>query len=273
MQTPGNLLFVGCSHSNGFWSYTDNNSTHKEIWDKNNYAQIYAEQLADSRCFIYSSAGATNQKYAKWIRHMLNIHPEIKGVVLQSTYWDRWLMACNLSLKFETLDTGYFTRTYAETEKYILYDDFNTIDYSCIEWNEKIKWDSVGQYDEGYPEVNGGYNWVGFDTNYMHMKTHTEIITHLKHDEYCKDIALIDAMCDIPVYIWRINEAVQFPDRFDLYKTLNNVKVFHTPADKWIQENLNININSMKQDQEHFNFEAHDLIARNFIPEILNGSS
>lgn len=267
----GNLLFVGCSHTNGYWH--DSTTGDKYVWDKNNYAQVYAEELADSKCYIYSSAGVSNNKYPRWIRHMLNVHKDISGIVIQSTYWDRWVMSYNPLLLFRTLDVDYFTRTYHDTEKFTLYDDFNTIDHSIVEWNEKVKWDSVGMYNEGYPEINGGYNWVGFDTNYMHMKFHTEVSTHLIHEEYCKNIALIDAMSNVPIYIWRINEKIQFPDKFDLFRNLTNTTVFDLPANLWIKENLNIDIESMKIDEEHYNIDAHTLIAKHFIPEILNGTS
>jgi len=265
----GNLLFVGCSHTNGFWQ--DPTTGDKHIWDDNNYAQIYAESLADQQCYIYSSSGAPNNKYPRWIKHVLNNHL-VSGIVIQSTYWDRWLMGNNTDLQFRQLDVDHFTRTYKEDEKYILYDDFNTKDYKAIEWNEKAKWESIGMYDEGYPELNGGYDWPGFDTNYMHMKFHTEVGTHLKHEEYCKDIALIDFMSDVPVYVWRINDRVQFPDNFKTYSNLPNTKVFRTPANVWIQENLNINIEDMKLDEEHYTTEVHELIAKHFIPELLNGS-
>tara|TARA_R110000796_G_scaffold62812_1_gene144812 strand:- start:1030 stop:1851 length:822 start_codon:yes stop_codon:yes gene_type:complete len=270
----GNLLFVGCSHTNGFWGYVDDDKKiQKVVWDENNYAQIYADELAEGQCYIYASAGACNQKYARWIRHMLNIHDNISGVVIQSTYWDRWLLANNINLEFTQLEPGHFTQQCKETDNFILYDDVNTVNYNEIEWNEKVKWASVAKYEEGCPENHVGYEWPGFDYNYMHIKFHTEINTHLKHDEYCKDIALIDAMCNVPVYVWRINDRVQFPvSRFDTFGPLKNVKVFDTPANVWIKENLDIDIDIMTKDQEHYNVEAHKLIAHHFIPEVLHAS-
>jgi hypothetical protein len=267
----GKVLFVGCSHTNGF-SWNEETGD-KWIWQDNNYAKIYAEELADKQCYIYSSSGAPNNKFPRYIRHMLNEHPDIELISIQSTYWDRWLMGNNIDLQFRQIDPGYFTRKYIETDRLICYDDFNTIDYNIIEWNEKVKWDSVGMYEEGCPELNGGYEWPGFETSYTHMKFHTEIVTHLKHEEYCKDIALIDSISAVPVYVWRINDRVQFPDNFNLYKKLENIKVIQTPANVWIKNTLNIDIETMKVDEEHYNKEAHDIIAKNFIPEIINGTN
>lgn len=270
----GNLLFVGCSHTNGFWGERDKEGVlQKHIGDENNYAEIYANELADNQCYIYSSAGACNSKYPRWIRHMLDIHKDIKGIFIQSTYWDRWVMAADLNQSNRIIQPNTFCRLEKETDNLMFYDDLNTTNYEFIEWFEKVKWDSVGPYTEGCPEFNGGYEWVGFDTNYMHMKFHTEINTHLKAEEYLKDIALIDAMVDVPVYVWRINDRAQRADRLDVYKPLNNVVHIETPANVWLLDNLNIDIEKMTVDEEHYNKEAHELIARHYIPEILNGTA
>ncbi len=105
------------------------------------------------------------------------------------------------------------------------------------------------------------------------MKFHTEVATHLKTEEYQKDIALIDAITNVPVYVWRINGKVQYPEKFDTYKNLDNVRVFDEPADSWLLKNLNIDIKDMMLDEEHYNEEAHRLIAQHFIPEVLNGTA
>jgi hypothetical protein len=271
----GNLLFVGCSHTNGFWGGRNKEGTlDKVTWDTNNYAEIYAEELADSQCYIYSSAGACNSKYPRWIRHMLNTHKDVSGVVMQSTYWDRWVMSADMKQHHRDLDPGFFTKIEKTNDKVICYDDYNVDkDWHLVEWFEKIKWESIGNYTEGCPEFNGGYEWIGFDTNYMHMKFHTEVATHLKTEEYQKDIALIDAITNVPVYVWRINDKVQYPEKFDTYKNLDNVRVFDEPADSWLLKNLNIDIKDMMLDEEHYNEEAHRLIAQHFIPEVLNGTA
>jgi hypothetical protein len=271
----GNLLFVGCSHTNGFWGGRNKEGTlDKVTWDTNNYAEIYAEELADSQCYIYSSAGACNSKYPRWIRHMLNTHKDVSGVVMQSTYWDRWVMSADMKQHHRELDPGFFTKIEKTNDKVICYDDYNVDkDWHLVEWFEKIKWESIGNYTEGCPEFNGGYEWIGFDTNYMHMKFHTEVATHLKTEEYQKDIALIDAITNVPVYVWRINDKVQYPEKFDTYKNLDNVRVFDEPADSWLLKNLNIDIKDMMLDEEHYNEEAHRLIAQHFIPEVLNGTA
>ena len=183
-------------------------------------------------------------------------------------------MSADMEQHHRELDPGFFTKIEKTNDKVICYDDYNVDkNWKLVEWFEKIKWESIGNYTEGCPEFNGGFEWVGFDTNYMHMKFHTEVATHLKTEEYQKDIALIDAITDVPVYVWRINDKVQYPEKFDVYKKLDNVRVFDKPADIWLLENVNIDIKDMMLDEEHYNEEAHRLIAQHFIPEVLNGTT
>ena len=74
----GNLLFVGCSHTNGFWGGRDKDGgdLHKQVGDTNNYAEIYANEIADEKCYAYSSAGASNNKYPRWIKTVTNSRHE-----------------------------------------------------------------------------------------------------------------------------------------------------------------------------------------------------
>ena len=75
----------------------------------------------------------------------------------------------------------------------------------------------------------------------------------------------------------------QFPDHDLAWKILSivfektgkiseSLTVIKKIVNKYIKENLNINIDTMMQDQEHYNVEAHKLIAHHFIPEVLHAS-
>jgi hypothetical protein len=265
----GNLLFVGCSHTSGY--YADDNGP--SLWSKNNYAQIYADDIADKQCYIYGSTGAPNSKYPRWIRHVLNNHENVSGVVIQTTYWDRWSMGNNRTSLFLELPVGHFSYQHTVTDNYICYDDFNTLDHKVLEWNDKALWSQIDYWKWGNPgDIKPGTLWPGYNEGYMQTKFHTEVDTHLTNENYCKDIALIDAMCDeknIPIYIWQINERVQTAKNLDMFKKLNNVKIFETPATVWLKEELNTDIDTMKVDEEHYNYEAHKLIAHKFIPKVL----
>lgn len=266
------LLFIGDSHSHGYWYNKEKNKV--ECWDKNNYSEIYARDIAQQQSYIYSYPGAPNSKYPRWIKNMLNKHRDISTVLVQSTYWDRWLMAVNTDIsEFPELPLDYLTYEFSKEQYFTLYEDYHTIDFSKGEWVEKPKWGNIKPYREQFPDINGGLEWPGYSSSYMHIKFHDEIMTHLTYENYSKDIALIDAICsehNVPAVLWRINDRVEFPKKFNMFRNLTNIKIFEKSAEAWILENLNVNLEDMKVDEEHYSYEAHNIIAKHFIPELLN---
>jgi len=105
------------------------------------------------------------------------------------------------------------------------------------------------------------------------MKFHTDVTTHLTHETYCRNLSLIDLICkekDIPVYVWRINDKVDWPKKFDTYSKLSNTKIFPQSAESWINEYQGIDITKTQVDEEHYSVDTHKLIAHKFIPELLN---
>lgn len=268
---PDSILFIGDSHTSGYLTEGDQFS----LWQENNYAQIYAEEIAKEQCYIYAYAGAPNQVYPRWIRHMLDKHQNISAVVIQSTYWDRWIMGTSSNFCFDELMPDFFTKTAKVADKYICYDD-HYMTPTNIEWSDKVKFFNDDTPNSKWPGDYPLNQWPGDHNPYYHTKFHHEILTHLTYENYARNVALIDAMCaerNIPCRIWRMTERVELPQRFDDYRKLTHTKAFRIPANYWVKENLNKDIESMKIDIEHYNKEAHSIIANHFIPEILNGSS
>jgi hypothetical protein len=276
VKNKGNILFIGDSHCHGYWYDKSRNKVW--LWDENNYSTIYATKIAEQRCYVYSQGGAPNRKYVRWIRYMLETHSDIAVVSLQATYWDRWLLACNLiedgtpGFGFPKLPLGYFTRQFANTDKFALYDDNETNNGNIVEWTEKPHWiQKIKLHNDGYPDNTGKINWPGYERNYMQIKLFNDLLTHVTNEDYHKDIALIDAMCaerDIPVFLWRINKRVDLP-LYNNFRDLTNVSIVEQPANEWINDQLGVDIETMKLDEEHYNVEAHELIAYNFIPSLL----
>jgi len=271
VQTQSNVLFLGDSHTAGYVTSGDE----YQLWQENNYAQIFAEELANGQCYIYGYSGAPNQVYPRWVRHMLNKHSNISAVVIQSTYWDRWLMGTSANIGFDQLSIDHFTNTVKVEEKYICYDD-NYLTDDNIEWSDKVKFFNDNRPNSNWPGAFPILEWPGDHNQYYHTKFHHELLTHLTCDTYVRNVALIDAMCaerNIPCFIWRINDRVELPDDANVYRILTHTNIFRMPANYWVLENLNIDIEQMKVDIEHYNKEAHTLLAKHFIPELLNGTS
>jgi hypothetical protein len=273
MNHKGKVLFIGDSHCHGYWY--DKSADKVWVWDENNYSTIYACHLANSQCYVYSQGGAPNRKYVRWIRHMLEQHKDISAISLQATYWDRWVLGCNLAedgtpgFGFPMMPVGYFTKRVLDSDKFILYEDNNTIDGKIVEWNEKPHWI---EKIKPYKEVNTGETpWQGYKRNYMQIKLFNDLLTHITNEDYHKDIALIDSMCaerGIPVYLWRINARVYLPLTNE-FRDLQAIKIMETPANLWINQQLGVDIENMKVDEEHYSLEAHELIAHHFIPHLL----
>ena len=275
MSTQNNILFVGDSHSHGYASKATDSPTKWTVskWGDNNYAEYYSRNIEDSQCYVYSSPGACNQIYPRWIRDMLNKHNDISAVVLQTTHWDRWQLAFSKHFGFDELAPDHFTQLHFQDESVVLYEDYFTQNYENVEWFDKVKFHQPhGAKADLWPWHYKDNVWPGDEKPYFNTKFHHEVVTHLTHEQYSKDIALIDAMCaekDIPCYIWRIIDGVEMPNNFNHYRNLTQTHVMHTPANIWIKENLNMDIETMKVDKVHYNNEAHKLIAKHFIPELL----
>lgn len=261
------ILFVGDSHSAGYWTDTLNNV---HFGDENCYGRIYAEKISSS--VVYADPGAPNSVYPRWIANMLKTYPVIDKVVIQTTHWDRWKLACSSELGFAHLPINYFTATHEETENFIFHTDYSNRDSSVVEWNEKIKFNNLENGNQKWPAYWAPRDWPGDSQEYYKTSAHHQVLTHLTYENYCKDIALIDSICaekNIQVYVWRINDYVELPNTKDTFRKLTHTKFFKPSAQSWIKNNLDIDISKMLKDVVHYNKEAHNIIATKFIPEVL----
>lgn len=265
----GKTLFVGDSHSGGYWA---SKTGQVKFGDENCYGRIYSEEIAP--CIVYADPGTSNSVYPRWISAMLEKYTDIDKVVIQTTHWDRWQMGYSKHLGFPELPNDYFLSTTEERKNFTLHSDYSTIDYSIVRWSDKIKFDKISASgNQMWPQHWAPKDWPGHTQEFCNTVVHHQILTHLVYEQYCKDIALIDSMCagkNIPVYIWRINDDVEIPEKLDSFMPLTQTKLFTASAETWINNNLNIDISTMLQDEVHYNTAAHKLIATKFIPEVLN---
>lgn len=263
-------LFVGDSHSGGYWAHSLDDP---KFGDTNCYARFYAKEI--NPCIVYADPGAPNSVYPRWISNMLKKYSSIDKIFIQTTHWDRWKMGYSKDIGFTQLPNEYFLTTHEDSEDFTLHTDFSTIDYSVVEWSDKIKFNGKNLIDgnQQWPQQWAPGSWPGDEQGYYKTVVHHQVLTHLVYEQYCKDIALIDAMCrerDIKVYIWRINDHVELPSNLNEFYNLTQTKLFTTSAQSWIKKNLNKDISKMLQDEVHYNQEAHEIIGTKFIPEVLN---
>lgn len=264
-------LFVGDSHSAGYWSTNIISDVH--FGDENCYGRFYAKEIEP--CIVYADPGAPNSVYPRWVASMLDRYPTIDKVVVQTTHWDRWKMSHSKELGYTQLPVDYFLATHEQEEDFTLHTDYSTLDYSVVEWSDKIKFNGKDLIDgnQKWPQYWAPREWPGDSQEFYKTFVHHKALSHLVYEQYCKDIALIDSMCrdkNIPAYVWRINDQVEMPENVNGFRKLTQTKFFPTSAETWIKNNLNIDITTMLKDTVHYNKEAHKIIATKFIPEVLN---
>lgn len=262
-------LFIGDSHAHGYYD----NGEEVLYWQENNYAEHFAT-YSNCEVIIYSIPGASNEKYPTWIKSVLEKHKDVDRVVIQSTYWDRYVFGAskNLDLGFDLPIDAFMVDQ--SKDKIIRYTDNLTID-NYIETVEQIDKKYYDQYNglefnpKGTKEQRGP-----FDKPFEYVKLFNELITHLQTKQFCKDLTVIDTICreyNVSWFLWRLNDRVTFPTNFELYSNLDNGHIFTMSAETYFKEK-NIDIDKMKLDVEHYTNKVHQLIAKDFLPKLLENA-
>jgi hypothetical protein len=88
-------LFIGDSHTMGYIGHEQLPSF--EVWQNNNYAELYAE-LTGKPVVIMASAGCDNAEYTNFLAYAFKKYNDIDEVFIQSTYWGRFALAINPDL-------------------------------------------------------------------------------------------------------------------------------------------------------------------------------
>lgn len=257
-------LFIGCSHTMGFASELGKPS---EVWKENNYAEIYSK-LNDKEVIVMASAGCGNRLYPTFLAHALKEHNDIDEVFVQSTYWGRFPIAINPDLNEKAIfpldffivkhpkndnniqryslglcQQGKYLETYLKPE---------TFDYDHFKYLR----DTVPFESE--PDIRR--------TAHMYIQMWHYNLTHLEQQDYFKDMTFIDMLCrerNIPVYLWNINDRCFIPKELNgFYADLKQTKIADIDAINFLGKSLE----KEKVDAEHYNYNVHELIAKEYIP-------
>lgn len=271
-------LFIGDSHSIGY-SATDEKIIE---WDDNNYAEIWHKNT-NIPVIICASPGVGNYKYAEWVKCLVDKHPDISRIFLQSTYWNRFRICANQNLDFGfadyTLDSLLGP---AEVDPKLPGE--NILRYSDLKIKDKFVEMQLKPAIHIYERFKGFRIDTKLEENpsdiealkeeYMYTKVWYELQTQLQYIQYCKDMFIIDKICkehNIQCFLWRINDRCHFPESFDMFGSLDTIKIVVKSAENYITEKFDIDAKSQTIDYEHYNKTIHTLIAENFIPWVING--
>ena len=265
------ILFIGDSHTSGY-SIDQGplpNIYIPKIWESNNYAEIYCKKN-DSDGVIYATPGVGNDRYPDWIKFCLDMYPDIDTLVLQTTYWNRWMLSSNL---------------YSTFEEEIPLDNFTV---------QQDQGDSITRYmDHTQQDCNGHYlfhakTYPGHmdhlqmpdieklepfeSANYLQMKIFNELETFISKQRYTRDLSLIDKMCkekNVKFHMWRLNTDVFIPNEIKVYGDLDIV-LERKPCVDFLKENgIDHTKHHTGNDNEHYDYIFHEAIADQFIPYLL----
>jgi hypothetical protein len=262
-------LFLGDSHSQGYWRENVGHMSFPHTWDSNNYAEIYAG-LNEKSTIIYAMAGTTIQRYPDWLTFCLNKFNDVDEVFVQALHWNRFMLSGANSKDFtDDVPIDYFTELSKQDDRVICYSD--TPDEIATESKEHNYFpQKISSEDyETLKYIPKNYKPNLQKDPYVVVKLWSELMTHLQHREYCRTLFLMDRLCyerNIKMYLWRINDRVYVPTNIEIYgKLLATVKV-NCSAETYLKE-IGFDISQMMMpDNEHYNGEAHLEIAHKFLP-------
>lgn len=271
-------IFLGDSHSHGYAEIDGN----LNYWKEYNYGEIYSK-LHNKPVAIYSIPGGCNKKYPTWLKAMLNQYDDIDEVFVQATYWNRYLLACSRNLDVgDGIQANHFSRG---PKQPVAEDDPENIDRwtdelvseDYVEIIEQCRPENFEQFKGfEYSERRGmPHNWGPFKEEYQYTKLWHESATHLQYREWCADYLLMDFMCrerNIPIHVWTINNRVYMPEHKNFYGDFTNTKFSDISAEGFIKDKCNIDIETDKYrfDGEHYTYEIHEIIAKDYIDFIKN---
>ena len=275
LVSTNRTLFLGDSHSCGYHVEDYTTADARPIfWDSNNYAEIYSD-IHNKSVAVYAIPNGCNKKYPIWLRTMFDQYSDIDEVFIQSTYWNRDLLAANKNLDIaDGLKSNHFTDgpnaepSPQNTPLIERWEDLQVTE-NYIEISTRSAPDNKNLEYKGFnlEEVNNGLRNT-FLESYAYTKLWHEHTTHLQYREYCSNLFIIDTLCKqygVKWHLWSINERVVMPKDLNLFGPLDNCIRTDISAQVFIQQNHNYNIEDKTLDGEHYGKDTHNIIAADYI--------
>lgn len=261
-------LFIGDSHTMGYIGHEELPSF--EVWQNNNYAEIYAEEN-DKQVVIIASAGCGNEEYVNFIAYAFQKYDDITEVFVQSTYWGRFALAINPDLDEKKIfplsffmeqnhsspNIDRYSLGMVQEDKYLVaYAKPSPADYKVLPYDRRTG-------------VN--HRPIIQKTPYLYIQMYHHSNTHLEQQSYMRTILLCDTLCrnnNAKLYVWGItNDAFIPKEAANYYTPLTSTTFADIPAIDFLKQQ-DLHVENDKVDSEHFSNEIHTLIAKHYIPHL-----
>lgn len=261
---------IGCSHSAGY-SYSQTKDT-RDRWNDNNWAEIYINEQ-DKDGVIFACPGRGWYDYSERLAFLFKKYDDIDEVIIQQTYWDRYRVGFSNPCHYENITPLDAHMNLEETK--------GRIDcYNIGQWNNNAKC-----FDGGRITVAGDYvisptialQFDPFDIQdpnlqtdgYQRIKAWYELMTVVAQRSFFKEVYLWNLICkenNAELKIFAINENTWLPKDLNMLGDCSYGKVANQNVIQFLESKNPID--SFTIDDEHFNKEAHTLIAKEFVTQI-----
>lgn len=204
---------------------------------------------------------------------MFKKYNDIDEVIIQQTYWNRFRFGYSTPNFYENLIPLEAHMRLEETKE--------RIDcYNISMWNDTLKSCDVGRItvagDYAIPPVIG-MTFDPFDVHepnlqtdgYQRVKANYELMTVVSQREFFKEVYLWNTLCkenNAQLKIFAMNENTWIPKDLNIIGNCNHSVVASKTVEQFLQTKGNLE--TFYIDDEHYNNDAHKLIAEEFVPNI-----
>ena len=285
------IAALGCSHTAGYQisnvpaddvPLTNENWPFSGRWQDNNWAEDYINSKnADG--VIFARIGNGWYEYSEWLDFLFKKYNDIKEVIVQNTYWNRFrvtsinppdyehMIPLDALYKHETTKgkidcwTNHHETKDPDNPKYKVIDvphqirakdylnkvNVNITHYPRFQWNE--------------PDLR--------QITYMEGKTWLDIMSLKSQREWLKEIYILQTLCkenNAELKIFGLNEYTWIPNKMNDYFNFDSIQVAKDSVQDWFAEKQRIDIQKHTLDDEHYSQEIHKMIALEYLPSQFN---
>lgn len=276
------IAALGCSHTCGYhvkdmpedkvldintWPFSGK-------WNDNNWAEFYINNK-DAEGVIFANSSNGWWEYSEWLSHLFKTYDDIKEVVVQNTYWNRF--------RLSMMDPPDYENMVPLDELYHLEHKKGNIDL----WLKRIHNEKRDVFDipfQCYPQDYSDRLHFNVKFNprfmvdepdlraepFMKVKTWMEIMSLKAQREWFKEIYIIQELCrnnGAKVKLFGLNSWTWIPKEMNKeFFDFNYIQVAKTTVEDWFLQQKDINVGNHTVDGEHFNEMIHKMIATEYLP-------
>jgi hypothetical protein len=285
------IAALGCSHTAGYniknapgddVPLTQENWPFAGRWQKNNWAEEYINSKnADG--VIFARIGIGWYEYSEWLSFLFKKYNDIKEVIVQNTYWNRFrVTAINPSdyehmIPLEALYKHETTKGKIDCwTKHVEVRDSDNPNFRVIDAPHQIRAkDYVNTVNINITH-HPRFQWLEPNLRqitYMEGKTWLEIMSLKSQREWLKEIYILQTLCKeygAELKLFGLNKHTWIPDKMNDYFNFDSIQVAKDSVEEWFSQNKRIDIQKHTLDDEHYSQEIHKMIALEYLPSQFN---